>query len=176
MILNVLEAIQTRRSIRRYQRKPVEDNKLQKILEAARLSPSCCNYQPYRFIVVTDPNTRARLQQAYNHEWFSFAPVIIVTCSLLDEAWTRADGEAYWKVDVTIAMQNLILAAWNEKLGTCWIAAFNEAIVKKILGVPANVRILAMTPLGYPAEQKGKVTERKSLNELVYYEHWKTSK
>lgn len=152
--------------------KPVEKVKLLKILEAARLSPSACNFQPWRFIVVTHPLIRERLRSAYNREWFASAPVIIAACAVLDEAWNRRDGEEYWKVDVTIAMQNLVLAAWEENLGTCWIGAFDEEEVKKTLEIPEKIRVVAMTPVGYPAEQKEKVTDRKSLDEIVFYEHW----
>jgi nitroreductase len=153
-------------------KKRVGKVKLHKILEAARLSPSACNFQPWRFIVVTNPLIKERLRAAYDREWFASAPVIIVACAVLDEAWNRRDGEEYWKVDITIAMQNLILEAWEENLGTCWIGAFDEEKVKKILGIPENIRVVAMTPVGYPAEQKGKVTDRKSLDEIVFYEHW----
>jgi nitroreductase len=167
--LDVFEAIQTRRSIRSYKKSPVENAKLVKILEAARLAPSACNFQPWKFIVITNPEVKENLRSAYDEEWFTSAPVIIVACAVLDEAWNRKDGEEYWKVDVTIALQNLILAAWEENLGTCWIGAFDEKQVKKILDISDQMRVVAMTPLGYPAEQKEKVTDRKSLDEIMSY-------
>lgn len=170
--MNVFEAIKTRRSIRRYVNEPVEKEKLMKILEAARLSPSAVNFQPWSFIVVTDSEMKQRLKAAYQNEWFISAPVIIVACAHPDESWKKFDGEEYWKVDVAIAMQSLILAAWEEGLGTCWIGAFREDEAKKVLGIPLNVRVVAMTPLGYPAEEKGPVTNRKPLEEIVRYEHW----
>ncbi len=169
--MDVFEAIKTRRSIRKYKKKPVEKAKLLKVLEAARLAPSACNFQPWRFIVVTNPEIRENLRLAYGEGWFTSAPVIIVACAVLDEAWIRKDGEEFWKVDVTIAMQNLILAAWEENLGTCWIGAFDEEQAKRILEIPEKTRIVAMTPLGYPAEKKEKVTDRKSINEIVFYKH-----
>jgi len=170
--MNVFEAIRTRRSIRKYVDKPVEKEKLLRILEAARLAPSAVNRQPWDFIVVTDPGVRKKLGVAYPKEWFINAPVIIVACAHPARAWIRKDGEEYWKVDVAIAMQNLILTAWEEGLGTCWIGAFDEQEVKKALGIPPEVRVVAMTPLGYPAEEKGPVTDRKPLDEIVHYEHW----
>jgi len=170
--MDVFEAIRTRRSIRRYQNKPVEKEKLSRVLEAARLSPSATNSQPWKFIVVTDPEVKERLRAAYNRDWFISAPVIIVGCAFPDKAWVRWDGEEYWKVDLAIAMQSLVLAAWEQGLGTCWIGAFREEEVKKALGIPEDVRVVALTPLGYPAEEKGPVTNRKPLEEIVSYNRW----
>lgn len=170
--MNVLEAIRNRRSIRLFENKAVDRETLLKVLEAARLAPSAGNAQPWSFVVITDDNVKKSLRLAYDRDWFVTAPAIIVACSLPEKAWKRQDGEQYWKVDVSIAMQNLILVAQEEGLGTCWVASFDEKRVKNVLGIPRNVRVVAMTPLGYPAEQKGPVTERKSLEEIIHYEHW----
>ena len=170
--MNVFDAIRTRRSIRKYLNKPVEREKLSKILEAARLSPSAANRQPWRFIVVTDQKIKEELRAAYDEDWFVSAPVIIVGCALPSEAWVRSDGEEYWKVDLAIAMQNLILEAWELGLGTCWIGAFREDEVKRILGIPDEARVVALAPLGYPAEEKDPVTKRKPLEEIVSYNYW----
>ena len=170
--MEVFEAIRTRRSIRSYARKPVEKKRIMKLLEAVRLSPSAANRQPWSFIVVTDSEVKERLRLSYDRDWFVSAPVVVVACASLDEAWVRRDEEEYWKVDVTIAVQDLILAAWEEGLGTCWIGAFNEEEAKRVLGIPDEVRVVAMTPLGYPAEEKGPVTDRKPLEEIVHYDGW----
>ena len=170
--MDVFEAIKTRRSIREYQEKPVEQEKLSKVLEAARLSPSAANKQPWKFIVVTDPKVKESLRSAYNKDWLISAPVIIVGCAVPKEAWVRSDGEEYWKVDLAIAMQSLILEVWEQGLGTCWIGAFREDGVKKALGIPDDVRVVALTPLGYPAEEKEPVVRRKPLEEIVSYDHW----
>jgi len=170
--MDVFEAIRTRRSIRSYEKRPVEKEKLLKVLEAARLSPSATNSQPWSFIVVTDPEVKESLRSAYDRDWFISAPVIIVACAFPEKAWVRRDGEEFWKVDISIAMQDLILAAWAEGLGTCWIGAFREEEAKRVLGIPENVRVVAMTPLGYPAEVKGPVTNRKPLEEIVHYNRW----
>jgi nitroreductase len=170
--MDVLEAIRTRRSIRSYESRPVEKEKLMDVLEAARLSPSATNGQPWSFIVVTDREVKERLRSSYGKDWFVSAPVIVVACALPDQAWVRHDGEEYWKVDVSIAMQDLILAAWEQGLGTCWIGAFREDEAKKALGIPRNVRVVALTPLGYPAEEKGPVANRKPMEQIVRYDHW----
>jgi len=170
--MNVLEAVRNRRSIRLFENKAVDKEKLLKVLEAARLAPSAGNAQPWSFVVISDDNVKKNLRLAYDRDWFVTAPTIIVACALPEKAWTRRDGEQYWKVDISIAMQNLVLVAQEEGLGTCWVAGFDEKKAKNVLGIPRNVRVVAMTPLGYPAEQKGPVTERKSLEEIIHYEHW----
>ena len=170
--MKVSEAIRTRRSIRSYMDIPVEKKKLLKVLKAVRLSPSAVNFQPWTFIVVTDPEIKQKLRASYQSEWFISAPVIIVACAHPDKSWRKFDGEEYYKVDIAIAMQNLVLTAWEEGLGTCWVGAFHEEEAKKALGIPSDVRVVVMTPLGYPAEEKGPVTNRKPLKEIVRYDHW----
>jgi len=168
--LDVFEAIKRRRSIRKFEQKSVEKEKLMKVLEAARLAPSAMNRQPYVFIVTSDEEMIKKISSACNQKWD--APIIIVICALPEKAWVRDDGEEYWKADSAIAMNNLSLQACEEDLGTCWIAAFDEQKIKEILGIVNEARIVAMTPLGYPAEKKGPVTNRKSISELVHYEKW----
>jgi len=174
--MDVFETIKTRRSIRRYEEKPVREKSLLKVLEAARLAPSADNCQPWSFIVVTDLGVKKGLVSAYKERWKDWlisAPVIIVACAFPEKAYVRDDGEEYWMVDVAIAMQDLVLTAWGEGLGTCWIGNFNEEKVKRVLEIPPNVRVVAMTPLGYPAEDKGAVTNRKPLEEIVHYDRWR---
>ncbi|MEM3437764.1 MAG: nitroreductase family protein [Nitrososphaerales archaeon] len=170
--MNVFDAIKLRRSIRRYKPKEVEKEKLIRIIEAGRLAPSATNSQPWHFIIVKNPEIKRKLGESYPKEWFVNAPVIIVACADPSKAWVRGDGEEYWKVDVAIALQNMILCAVEEGLGTCWIANFNEKIVKEVLGIPQGIRVVAMTPLGYPNEVKGEVRDRKPLEEILHFEHW----
>ncbi|MGD8507148.1 MAG: nitroreductase family protein [Candidatus Bathyarchaeota archaeon] len=170
--MGVFAIIGKRRSIRLYEKKPVEKEKLNRILEAGRLAPSADNKQPWRFIVVTGENVKEKLRVTYDEEWFVSAPVIIIGCAVPEEAWMRVDGQEYWMVDVAIAMQNMILAATELGLGTCWIADFDEKAIRKALNLPSNIRVVAMTPLGYPAEEKHPVRDRKPLAEIVHHEHW----
>jgi nitroreductase len=169
-ILEVFEAIKRRRSIRKYEQKVVDKEKLLKILEAARLAPSALNRQPYAFVVIKEKENIEKLSSACNQEWNS--PIMIVVCAFPKEAWVRDDGEEYWKADAAIAMNNISLQACAEGLGTCWIAAFKEEEIKETLGITPEAKVLAMTPLGYPAEKKGPVTKRKAIDELVHYEKW----
>lgn len=170
--MSILEVLKKRRSIRKYQTKPIEKDMLLQLLEAARLGPSAANMQPCHFIVVTAKEMREKLKASYKNDWFVNAPVIIVGCAKPKEAWRRRDREEYWKVDAAIAMQNLILAAAEAGLGTCWIAAFDEKAAKKALDIPKDVRVVAMTPLGYPDEEKGLITDRKPLENIVHYDKW----
>ena len=160
------EVINKRRSIRAYKKDPVEDSKLSRILNAARLAPTAANRQPYSLIVVKDEETKLKLKDAYSQEWFFTAPVIVCACALPDDAWKRNDGKGYVDVDVAIAMDHLILAASAEGLGTCWIAAFKPEVVREALNIPDNMEPLVLTPLGYP-ETIPEPTFRKPLEEMV---------
>ena len=172
--MNVLEAVEKRRSIRKYLTKPVEDEKLKAILEAGRLGPSAANKQPCHIIVVTKPDARQSMKDAYKADWFTQAPAIILVCADPKEAWCRKDGEEYWKVDAAICMQNIVLASTELELGTCWIAAFDEKGAKKALNIPEEIRVVGMTPLGYPAEEKGPANDRKPLEKSFYSEELQT--
>jgi len=160
------EVINKRRSIRAYKKDPVEDSKLSRILNAARLAPTAANRQPFSLIVVKDGETKQKLKDAYSQEWFFTAPVIVCACALPDNAWKRNDGKVYVDVDVAIAMDHLILAAFAEGLGTCWIAAFKPEVVREVLNIPENMEPLILTPLGYP-EIIPEPTFRKPLEEMV---------
>jgi nitroreductase len=165
------EVLKTRRSVRKYKTTPVEPDKLDRILEAARTAPSAANRQPWHFIVVTDADTRQTLGKTYPRDWFAPAPVIIVACAEPAAAWVRRDKKNYADVDVTIAFEHLVLAAAAEGLGTCWIGAFDPAGVRKVMGLPDGIEPLAMTPLGYPDEIP-KPTGRKAMAEVVRRERW----
>jgi len=151
----------------------VGKEKLMRILEAGRLAPSAANRQPWHFIVVTDPEQVAALRASYARPWETTAPTILAVCIEPSKAWVRKkDGEEFWKVDAAIALENMVLCATEKGVGTCWIAYFDEKAARKVLGVPKDARVVAMTPLGYPDEEKGKVTERKDLKDIVHYEKW----
>jgi len=168
--LKVFDAIKNRRSIRKYEETAVEKEKILRVLEGARLAQSAANRQPYGFVVVKDKGTIKKLSSATYQEWI--APVMIAVCVNPKESWVRKDDEEFWKVDAGLTMQNLSLIAFAEGLGTCWIAAFDEKKAKSILGIEKPLRVLALTPLGYPAEKKGPITNRKSIDELIHYEKW----
>jgi len=165
------ELIAKRYSVRAYKPDPVEEDKLRQVLEAARLAPTAANRQPFQLIVVHTAERKAELKRVYHREWFLQAPLTICACTVPSQAWVRRDGKNYADVDVTIAMDHLILAAANLGLGTCWIAAFDPKAAREVLGLPEGVEPIALTPLGHPADQPGP-KERKPLSELVRYERW----
>ena len=169
--MSFLELAGKRYSVRAYKPDPVEEEKLQQVLEAARLAPTACNLQPFQFIVIHTRGREAELRRIYGSSWFVQAPVVICACGIPSESWVRRDGKNYCEVDVTIAMDHLILAAAGLGLGTCWIGAFNPDAAREILGLPADVEPIAFTPLGYPADRPGHKS-RNPLGELVRYEHW----
>jgi nitroreductase len=169
--MEILEAIRTRRSIRKYKSTPIPEELLKEVLSSARMAPSGVNSQPWKLIVVVDEDTKRKLVQACNGQKFiAEAPVIIAGCGFPDDAYPTIGGYMNgYVMDVTIAMDHLILAAASVGLGTCWIGAFKEEKVKEALGVPADVRVVALTPLGYPDETPAK-RPRKDLAELVCYD------
>ncbi len=168
--MDVFSAILERRSIRKYSPKPVEETKLQKVLEAARLAPSAGNSQQWKFIVVRDEKTRERLMEiAGGQKFVGEAPVVIVACGLNPNIMTC--GQPRHTVDVSIAMSFLLLEAYEQGLGTCWLGRYNEEEVKELLGIPGDASVVMITPLGYPAESPGP-RPRKELDAVVSYEKY----
>ncbi len=166
--MDFLELVRKRRSIRRYRPDPIPQEHLEYVLEAARLAPSWGNRQCWRFIVVRDPSKRRAISQ---RDWVAEAPAIIVGCADPTLSGSRF-GQQYYMLDMGIAMEHMMLAAAEKGLGTCWIGGqFDEETVKRVLGVPPEIRVVAMTPIGYPAEEPAP-RGRKELREIVSYDGW----
>jgi len=166
------ELIRNRYSVRAYKPKPVEEEKLNIILEAARLAPTATNNQPFQLIVIHTKGREEELSKIYRKDWFVQAPIILCAVGVPSRGWVRSqDKRRYSDVDVAIVMDHVILEATNQGLGTCWIAAFNAQAARELLHLPDEVEPLIFTPLGYAADQpKEKV--RKNIQELVRYERW----
>jgi nitroreductase len=163
------ELIAKRYSVRAYKPEPVEDDKLQKVLDAARLAPTACNIQPFKLIVVKTHGRQNELRKIYKADWFVQAPVIICGCTVPSRAWVRQyDNKNHADIDLAIAMDHLILAATDLGLGTCWIGAFDPDAARKVLNIPDNLTPAIFTPLGYPADLP-RVKQRKTLDELVIW-------
>jgi len=169
--MSFLDLVNKRCSVRAYRPAPVSDEELKKVLEAGRLAPTAANKQPVHIIVVRDAKRREELGQAYPREWFWKAPVIIVVCVEPAKAWVRADDKNFADVDGAIAMDHMTLCAADLGLGTCWIGAFDPARLRRILGLPAGIEPLVMTPLGKPAEPV-RAKSRRTMEELVRKEQW----
>jgi len=170
---SLMDLINKRRSIRSYKKQEVEEDDLNYILEAFRKAPSAKNLQPWKLIVVKDNKKINDLAIACNNQTFlTEAPVLIVACARESEAYEMMGGYMNsYPIDVGIAMEHLILAATERGLGTCWIGAFREKLVKDLLDIPEDVRVVAITPLGVPAEE-GKIKGRKAINEIVCYDKY----
>ena len=161
------ELIAKRYSVRAYKPEPVEDDKLQKVLNAARLAPTACNLQPFKLIVVKTHGREDELRKIYKADWFAHAPVLICGCTIPSQAWVRQyDNKNHADIDLAIAMDHLILAATNLGLGTCWIAAFDPDAARRVLNIPDNLTPAIFTPLGYPADAPREKL-RKTLKELI---------
>jgi nitroreductase len=180
--MEFIDVIKSRRSIRGYSDRNVEDDKIEYLLECARLAPSWMNKQCWRFVVVREKERIEELAKAsIINRWLRKVPVILVACADSLSSGKKKDME-YFGVDVAIAMEHIILAATDIGLGSCWIGGFDEKKVKKALEIPPRIRVVALTPLGYPAQKEGtsekgrkiisRSTKRKSLREIVRYEKW----
>jgi len=169
--MTVLDVIQKRRSTRKYKSHEVPEDVFLRVMEAARLAPSGKNLQPWHFVIVKDQNLKEQLAVASAHQSFiAGAPMIIVACAFPENSYAKMGRYMKsWPVDVAVAVDHLMLQAEEEGLGTCWIGSFREDEVKSVLDVPEDVRVLALTPLGYPDEEP-KDRGRKRLEEIVSYE------
>jgi len=179
--MNMMEAIKSRRSIRKYKPDPVSDKDLETVLDAARWAPSWANTQCWRFVVVKEPETRARISEALSPgnpaaDAVRNAPVAIVACAQLGRSGFKR-GEAmtskgdWFMFDVALAMQNLTLAAHELGLGTVHIGLFDAKKVEEILQVPEGVVVVELTPLGYPDEQP-QGPGRKDFSEIAFREKY----
>ncbi len=146
------DLINSRESLRSYDpARPVPVETIKRILEAGRMAPSACNCQPWKFLVISSGELLEKVRTCYQKEWFKKAPHILVPVGLKNKAWSRSyDGYNSLETDVAIAMTHIILAAENEGVGTCWIAAYNPVILRQALGLRDDEIVFGITPLGYP--------------------------
>lgn len=169
--MDVFKAITERKSIRKYKDIEVEDEKLQKILESARIAPSAANRQEWKFLVVKNQETRDKLVEAANGQKFvAEAPITIVACSTESERIMPCGQHAY-TVDLSIAVSFMILEATELDLGTCWLGAYDEEKIKEILGIPEEIRVPAMFTLGY-SDENPTPRPRKDIKDIVCYEKY----
>jgi len=166
-----MEVIKKRRSIRRFLPKKVEDEKLDFILEAARLAPSANNRQEWRFILVTDDEAKKNVSAAAkNPDLILQAAAVFIICAETDEH-VMTCGQMGYTVDCSIAMTHMILAAASLGLGSCWVGAFYEDKAKKILGIPEKIRVVGFLPVGYPAESPP-ASPRLKKDQILHHDKW----
>lgn len=167
--MKVQEIVKERRSVRSYKDLQVSDDKLTRVLRGARFAPSAGNRQPWKFIVVREEEKRKALAKASSGQSFvAEAPVVIAAVAIGPERLMECGVPSY-AVDLAIAVDHMTLVAAEEGLGTCWIGAFSQTEVRRLLKVPEAHRVVALLPLGYPADSPRPKT-RKALEEIVCYE------
>lgn len=170
--MNFQALIRARYSVRAYRPEPVDEDKLARVLEAARMAPTAANRQAFRVIVIPTKGREAELARIYPREWFVQAPLLLAVCAVPAEGWVRKhDGWNAAEVDATIAMTHIVLAAAEEGLGTCWVAAFDPVAAREVLGLPADVIPAAFTPLGCAADAEPP-KKRRLLTDLVRRDRW----
>ena len=169
--MSFLDLAKKRYSVRKYKKIPVEEEKLEQILEAGRVAPSAVNYQPLYFVVIKDETLLKDIATTYQRAWILQAPVIIVVCGDHNRSWRRPDGKDHLDIDAAIAIDHMTLAAADIGLGTCWVCMFDSMLCHKILELPSNIETIALIPLGYPADEvdiNRHKTKRKSIEEMVH--------
>lgn len=166
--MEYFEVIEKRHSVRSYKSDQVEQEKLDKILEAARQAPTAANRQAFKIIIASTKDRKEELKKIYSKDWFVEAPYVLCVCSIPEKCWVRNDKKSYSDVDAAIVMDYIILAATAQGLGTCWIGAFDPQAARQILDMEDTLEPIAFTPIGY-AQGKAFNRVRKSIEELVAY-------
>ncbi len=171
--MNFIDLAKNRFSCRSYQEKDVENEKLEQIIEAARIAPSAKNIQPWYFYVVkNDKKMLEKIYGSYKKDWIREAPVVIVCCADKNQAWVRPqDGKNHSNVDASIAIDHITLAATELGLATCWICYFDVEKVRTDLALPEHIEPVALLPLGYPKVEPAKEfnKKRKSIDEIAKF-------
>lgn len=166
--MEYFDLISQRYSVRSYKPEAVEEDKLRRILEAARLAPTACNLQPFKLVVMPTKKHMEALKRICRAPFFTQAPLVIGIYADNAEAWVRSDGKAYADVDAAIVMDHIVLAATDLGLGTCWVGAFNEEAAIDAANLGDGYEPVAFTPLGYPASSRP-ARQRKPLEDIVVY-------
>ncbi len=167
------ELFDRRRSVREFDERDIEPEKLDRVLERLRRAQSAANCQPWHFILVRNEG-RTSFNEVLTRDGFKKAPVILVACAEPEKAWVRKyDGVNYAWVDVAIALTEMIAAATAEGIGTCWIASMDPDAVKSILGIPDSMEVVGLITMGYPKTPlKREEKNRKPFNDIIHHDRW----
>jgi len=170
ILMNFIELATKRSSVRNFEQRPVEKEKLLFVQEAARVAPSAANFQPWQFLVITDYELLKSLQAVYHRDWMGTAPAIIVAFGDHNKGWHRkSDGKDFTDIDVAIAVDHLMLAATEQGLGTCWVCNFDAEKCCAIFNAPENMEAIALIPIGYPVIESKSEKKREPINQMT---HW----
>ncbi len=167
----LMKQINNRYSVRSYQPRPVEKEKLLAVLEAARLAPSAKNVQERRLVVVQDEAIRRKLMVAANNQAFVGEAPVVIACCATNTDYVMRCGQASYPIDLAIAIDHMTLQAVEEGLGTCWVGSFYEDQVKSVLGIPKEVRVVELLVLGYPKDNQ-KLKNRLPLSKIACFDKW----
>jgi len=165
--MDCVERVLSRRSIRRFKNEPVSEEVLNSILEAGRRAPSATNQQPWHFVIARDPNAKAACGFGGFNRFVSEAPLIVVGLYRKSEVVI----EKLSLMDVTIALQNMVVAAWVQGVGSCWMGAFDEGKLGNALDLPADARIVGAVAFGLPDETPSQ-PPKKPLSQTVHFDRW----
>lgn len=172
--MELSEAIKTRRSVRRYTKKPVEEDTIKQIIEMGNMAPSAGNLQPRDFVVVKNQKTKQQLAQAaLNQKFITQAPFVIIVCANSERAspYGNRGTDLYTIQDSAAAIENMLLVIVDYGLSSCWVGAFNENMVADILGLPNHIRPVAILPIGY-SDAGRRSSSRIPIENLIHYEKW----
>ena len=168
--MNFLDLVKKRYSVRSYEERQIENEKMEYIMECVRLAPSAVNFQPWHFYVVTDSERLDALKSTYKREWIQSAPCIIVACANHEESWhRRSDNKNHADIDLAIAIEHLCLAAAEQGLGTCWVCNFDAALCHEVMAMPENVEPIALIPIGYTPDAEVPEKKRKTIEDICTY-------
>ncbi len=168
---SIMMQITKRYSVRSYENRAVEKEKLDRVLEAARIAPSARNLQEWRFVVVQDEELRKQMMVAANNQPFVAEAPVVIACCATNPDYVMRCGQYAYPIDVAIAIDHMTLQAIEEGLGTCWIGSFYEDQVQSLLGIPGTIRVVQLLTIGYPAD-KIKEKSRIGIDEIVSYDKW----
>ena len=167
--MTLLELVKKRKSVRHFLDKKIEPEKLEYIMECARLAPSAVNFQPWHFYIVESEESKALIHTCYSRKWFSSPniPTYIIACVDKNSSWKRTcDDQDYGNVDIAIAVEHIVLSAFEMELGACWVCDFDPALCKQLFNIPDNLEPAVIIPLGYPVLEEKTRTPRKSISEI----------
>ena len=169
--MNLLNLISQRSSVRDFASTPIEREKIEYLIESARLAPSAVNAQPWYFIVIQNEENKLKIQSCYQRDWFKTAPVYILVCGDHTKSWKRKDGKDFCNIDIAIAVEHICLMATEQGFGTCWVCNFDAEKCKELFELPSHIEPIVILPVGYPKNiSMDESKMRKNLQEIIRWE------